>query len=315
MIKSYSDITPETNIMFYICIYIYINYTSIKKILLRHNTHTVSLKVSRGKVRWCLITRLHRFAFPLTSGRLPWGRCSTWYKRILPNGFLNLNSEALKSNWIPWNWSPNLQFSNRSLPRGGITKPFQPYTLTQELLGWPSTYIPLALKEPEGFNPLSYLASKVIILILTHPPVMLSKVPHLPNYFMFPRSHEKTPQHISSKMTPPWPMTSPAPQRKAEARPIRTSLEVLQGKWRMKKMEDSRRKVSSPWRNSTQNNIWTGLNMGVFDKFLIEFPNVRNILPFPPGQIPATSEHHCPLNWNVLFARETCSGSWEEHFT
>lgn len=102
-------------------------------------------------------------------------RCSTWYRRILPNGFLNLNSEALKSNWIPWNWSPNLPFSNRSLPRGGITKPFQPYILTQELLGWPSAYIPLALKEREGFNPLSYLASKVIILILTHPPVMLSK--------------------------------------------------------------------------------------------------------------------------------------------
>ena len=91
---------------------------------------------------------------------------------------------------------------------------------------------------------------------------MLSKVPHLPNHFMFPRSHEKTPQHISPKMTLPWSMTSPAPQRKAEARPIRTSLKGLQGKWRMEKTEDSQRKVSSPWRNSTQNNIRTGLNVG-----------------------------------------------------
>ena len=72
MIKSYSYITPETNIMLYTYISI---IHQLKKKYFSDTTHTLLLKGAREeKSTRCLITRLHNFAFPLTSGRFPWGK-------------------------------------------------------------------------------------------------------------------------------------------------------------------------------------------------------------------------------------------------
>lgn len=100
----------------------------------------------------------------------------------------------------------------------------------------------------------------------------------------------RSPQPISSEMTPPWTMTSPAPQRKAEASPSRTSLDLLQGQRRRREVQEGRclslfKKLSTEHRNR--------ISCGGFPngprQFLIDFPSVRNILPFTPGQILARS--------------------------
>lgn len=70
------------------------------------------------------------------------------------------------------------------------------------------------------------------------------KVPHLSNYFMFPRNHEKTPQPISSKMTPPWSMTSPAPPPKEKQKQGPSELRWRSSKeseeWRRWKIHEER---------------------------------------------------------------------------